>query len=108
MGMRLLATARIARRPDLAGKQWHAVFPSNLIGNQRGGFVLAPPLPPLGCLISGNPFPLLFSSDGVLASAPVSMDPAWRRGSSEKCLRFDDLIDVKADGGKVRVNGRTL
>ena len=60
MGMRLLATARIGRGPDLAGKTMAHGFSFELLGNQRGGFVFAPPLPPLGFLISGIPFRFAF------------------------------------------------
>ena len=90
------------------GKRWRTVFPSGLLGNQRGGFVFAPPLPPLGFLISGTPLPLCLSPDGMMAAVPASLDPGLRWIFSGANLRFDDIREIKADGRKLCINGKTF
>src|SRR5258708_15286249 len=36
-------------------RRWRLVQPGELLGNQRGGFVFAAPLPPLGVILCAGP-----------------------------------------------------
>src|SRR5436309_14544378 len=52
------------------GSRWHRASPA--LRNQKGGFVLAPFLPPLGGILIANEPALLISPEGVLAARPAS------------------------------------
>ncbi len=87
------------------GRRWRIVQPGALLGNQRGGFIFAPPLPPLGTLLVGNRFPLSLSANAVLAYVAGSVNPSGQTG---KLFRFDEIRSVETKGRKVRVNGELL
>ena len=90
------------------GRNWRAAHPGALFGNQRGGFVLAPPLPPLGTFFTANQFPLSLSPGGVLAFVATSVNPGWRPTQTGRFVPFRDLHDVRVAGRRIRVNGGTL
>src|SRR2546421_4451380 len=87
------------------GSRWRAVHPGSLLGNQRGGLVFAPPLPPLGILFRGTQFPISISSEAVLAFVSPSMNPGWRPPQTGKLLRWDEIRDVNSKGKKLLANG---
>src|SRR5947207_2248378 len=66
------------------GRRWRAVHPGAIVGNQRGGFIFAPPLPPLGTLLAGSQFPLSLSPETVLAYVAPSVNPGGRPVQTEK------------------------
>ena len=82
------------------GKQWRPFFGSP-VGNQHGSFILAPPLPPLGNILTANPLPLFFSSEGV---APGGFTGATGKFPAGTC-RFDDIKTVEAKGRMLLLNG---
>lgn len=84
------------------GTVWH---PGALAGNQSGGFVVAPPLPPLGTVFVANQFPLSLSPDGVLAFVATNPNPGWRPAQSGHFVRWSDVREVRARGKKVLING---
>jgi hypothetical protein len=88
------------------GKRWRIAMPSRLLGNQQGGVILAPPLPPLGTLLASHSFPVSISPDGVLAYVPPSVDPARRAAQSGQFLSFEQIQSVEAAAKKVRINGK--
>lgn len=90
------------------GTGWRAWHPDTLVGNQNGGFILAPPLPPLGTLFVANQFPLSLSTEGVLAFVATNVNPGWRPAQSGRFVSFDDLREARAHGIKVLVNGELL
>jgi len=90
------------------GRQWRVAHPGALLGNQRGGFIFAPPLPPLGTLLAGHQFPLSFSPETVLAYVATSVNPGWRPVQTEKLFRFADIRGIEVSGKRVRVNGEVL
>jgi hypothetical protein len=90
------------------GRRWRPVHPGALLGNQRGGFIFAQPLPPLGTLLTGNQFPLSLSPEAVLAYVAPTVNPGWRPAQTEALFRFDDIRKVEARGKQVRVNGELL
>lgn len=87
---------------------WRIVHPGVLLGNMRGGFIFAHPLPPLGTLLTGSQLPLSLSADAVLAFVAPSVNPSWRPEQTGRLVRFDEIRKVEARGKKVRVNGELL
>jgi hypothetical protein len=87
------------------GWRWRMIHPGTLLGNARGGFVFACPLPPLGTLLTGNQFPLSLSPEGMLAFVATSTNPGWRPPQTGRFLRFDEIRSLESDGKRVRVNG---
>jgi hypothetical protein len=86
------------------GKRWRLTHPGTLLGNQRGGFIFAPPLPPLGAVLVGQPFPFAISVQGILAAANASN--AGSRASGGTLMRWEDIQSVSVSGKKVTLNGR--
>src|SRR5688572_19472712 len=83
------------------GRQWHEKPPGALIGNSRGGFVFAPPLPPLGTIFTSRPLPLSVSPDGVLAYVATNVNSGWRPAQGGRFQAFDSLREVRARGKKL-------
>jgi hypothetical protein len=90
------------------GSRWRITHPGTLLGNQRGGFILAPPLPPLGTVLVGHQFPLSLSSRAVLAYVTIAVNPAGRPAQSGTLVHFDEIQNLEAAGKKLRINGRTF
>ena len=90
------------------GRQWRLAHPSELLGNQRGGFVFAPPLPPLGTLLTGSQYPLSLSPEAVLAYVAPSINPGWRPAQTGRFVRFEDIREVKTRGRTILINGEEL
>ncbi|MFO1513559.1 MAG: hypothetical protein U1F83_11685 [Verrucomicrobiota bacterium] len=88
------------------GRHWQVRHPDALAGNQSGGFLPAPPLPPLGALFVANQFPLSLSPDGVLAFVATNVNPGWRPAQSGRFVSWKDLREVRVRGKKVLVNGQ--
>ena len=90
------------------GWRWRMIHPGTLLGNARGGFVFACPLPPLGTILTGNQFPLSLSPEGMLAFVATSTNTGWRPPQTGRFLRFDEIRSIESDGKRVRVNGELL
>jgi hypothetical protein len=90
------------------GRRWKIVHPGALLGNQRGGFIFAPPLPPLGRILAGHQLPLSVSPQGALACVAPSLNPGWRPPQSGSFLPWDQVQTARAAGRKVLANGRVL
>src|SRR5882672_1006925 len=90
------------------GARWRIRHPGTLLGNQQGGFVFAPPLPPLGTIFLGHQFPLSLSPEAALAYVASSLNPGWRPVQSGNIARFDEMRVIDVKGRKVRVNGELL
>jgi hypothetical protein len=100
-------------RPSLGfftwvGRHWRNVQPSLVVGNQQGGFILAPPLPPLGWLLVANPSPLSVSCNGFLNYVPFSASGGPLPPQFPRWLPFREVVSLEASGRKVIVNGRVL
>ena len=87
------------------GRDWHEAHPGTLFGNQRGGFVFAHPLPPLGTFLAANQFPLSLSPEAALAYVATNLNPGWRPAQTGRFLPFDAIREARARGKKVTVNG---
>ena len=90
------------------GLHWRAVQPGSLAGNQHGSFIFAPPLPPLGYLLTGNQFPISLSSEGVLGFVASNVNPGWRPQQTGRFFRFDEIKNIEAKGKKLLINGELL
>jgi len=80
------------------GKKWRPLSGS-AVGNQSGSFILTPPFPPLGNVLSANALPIFFSSEGVV---PVGV------GGAAGKVRFDDIKTVEAKGRRLLLNGKVF
>src|SRR5712691_381410 len=89
-------------------RRWKAAHPGALLGNQRGGFVFAHPLPPLGTLFTGTRFPLSLSPDAVLACVATCVNPAGRPVQNGNCFRWSEIRSIESRGKKVLLNGESL
>lgn len=98
----------VAFRTWLGGRWWRPAYPGTLLSNQRGGFLFAHPLPPLGTLLTANQFPLSFSTDALFAFVAPAIDHGRRPAHTGKFFRFTDLQKVEANGKKVQANGALL
>jgi hypothetical protein len=87
------------------GRSWRAQYPGALLGNPRGGFIFAAPLPPLGTLLTANQFPLSLSSEAALAFVATNVNPGWRANQTGRWLALDAFREARADGKKLVVNG---
>lgn len=90
------------------GTRWQLLQPGTLGGNQRGGFVLAPPLPPLGSFLAVNQLPFTLAPEGVLFFVATNVNPGWRAAHGGQYFRFDEVQEVRADRKRLFVNGRLL
>jgi hypothetical protein len=90
------------------GRGWRLAHPSTLLGNQRGGLRLAPPLPPLGTVLQTGQFPLSLDADAVLGFVAPAINPGGRPPQSGLLIRFSDIQTAKSQGRKVYVNGQLL
>jgi hypothetical protein len=87
------------------GKQFRIRHPGALLGNQRGGLLLANPLPPLGTVFLCPCFPLSFSPDAAFAYSSSCLNPAGRPAQTARCLPFQEIRAVGVDGRNVLLNG---
>jgi hypothetical protein len=87
------------------GRSWREAHPGTFLGNQRGGFIFAQPLPPLGALLTANQLPLSLSPDAALAYVATNVNHGWRPAQTGRFLLFDDIQEVRERGRKVMVNG---
>lgn len=87
------------------GRNWRARHPGTLLGNQRGGFIFAAPLPPLGTLLTASQFPLSLSPEGMLAAVATSVNPGWRPPQSEIFFPFPEIREIGTRGRKLFING---
>jgi len=77
------------------GKKWRIIRPGQFFGNQQGGFVLAPPLPPLGTILIGN--------QPLFALSPQGISIVGKKSNS--VFLFAEIKTVEAKGHKVFING---
>lgn len=88
------------------GRVWRRRDPATWLGNSRGGFVFAPPLPPLGTLVQSSPFPFSLSPEAALAFVPTTVPPACRPRQPGWFLPWQQFREARAAERKLRVNGR--
>jgi hypothetical protein len=71
-----------------------------VLKNPKGGFVIAPVLPPPGRLLLCHPSPVLLSPQGV-----ARRDPA-RKESESQAFSFEEIKTIGTEAKNVQVNGR--
>jgi len=87
------------------GPRFKLAHPSRLLGNQRGGFVFAHPLPPLGTLFLTTQFPVSISPEAVLAFVSPSLNPGSRPPQGGRLYPFDEILTIKAEAKRILING---
>lgn len=90
------------------GSRWSSRHPGTLLGNQRGGFVFAPPLPPLGTSLTGTHFPLCLGPEGLLLFVAPSVNPGGRPPQSGRFFLWSQVQEVRTAGKKLFINGESL
>jgi hypothetical protein len=90
------------------GRRWRITTPLTWLGNQTGGVIFGHPVPPLGTLLGGHPWPLSVSPESVLAHVPPSIDPARRGSQTGAYFVFDQVREVVARGKRVLVDRQVL
>ncbi len=112
-GLYLWECASWLRRGGVAcstwlGRRWRIHHPAVMLGNQSGGFILAPLFPPLGStLISFQPSCAL-GPNGVLWFVASNVNPGWRPHQSARFDDWESLADLKLRGKKLRLKDETL
>jgi hypothetical protein len=87
------------------GPRWRLKQVPNLLGNQKGGFIFASPLPPLGAICVATPLPLSLSPCSVLAFVAPNLNNGPRPQQSGKLISFTTLRTVQVQGRKLLLNG---
>jgi hypothetical protein len=88
------------------GFHWRIAHPGTVLGNARGGFILANPLPPLGTLLFGYQLPVSVSTQGALAFVSPGVNPGGRPPQSGNWLPWDQVQKIQPSGKKVLINGQ--
>ena len=90
------------------GRGWRLRNPGRLVGNQRGGFVAVPPLPPLGTILVASSLPVSLSAQGVLGFVSATLGAGGRSAQSGAFFRMEDLAQIRVRNRKLFVGGRFL
>jgi hypothetical protein len=90
------------------GRRWGLANPSAIAGNQRGGFIITNPLPPLGAFLTASQLPVSLSPEVVLVFVAASVNPGSRPPQTGRLIRFEDMQKIESAGRAVRVNGELL
>ena len=90
------------------GTTFSILQPGALAGNQRGGVVLAQPMPPLGLLFVARQFPISVSPEGVFSFVASSVHRDRRPVQPGSCFPLQNLKDLRVDGKKVWIAKRLL
>src|SRR5258706_16254842 len=93
---------------NVAGKKWFLSHPGSLAGNQRGGLVLAFPLPPLGHIVTARPFPVSLSRDAAFSFVSAAINPGLPPSQNGKALPADSIKAIVSEGKKVLINGEVF
>jgi hypothetical protein len=90
------------------GRVWRMNHPAVILGNQTGGFVLAPPFPPLGSTVFAFQPPFSLGPDGVLLFVASNVNPGWRPHQSARFLDWKNLAALQLRGKKLRLKNETF
>jgi hypothetical protein len=85
------------------GRHWRAQHPATMLGNQRGGFIFAPPLPPLSPVCTANQWPCSVGPTGVLFFVATNVNPGWRPAQSGRFLTWTEVEQTQLHGKKLRL-----
>ncbi len=86
---------------------WRAGHPSPLVGNLRGGVVVAPLLPPSAACHLASQAPWSLAPQGLLAFVAASVNPGWRPPQTGRFVPFAELQEVVWSPPRLRLNGQT-
>jgi len=84
------------------GRGWRMCHPSSLLGNARGGLIMASPLPPgFGAVLTGSAPTLACGEEGVLTSASTHLDSEPRTLQSGRFFEWNELSRCSVRGKRV-------
>jgi hypothetical protein len=86
------------------GRSWRTQHPATMLGNQRGGFIFAPPFPPLSPVFTANQWPCSLGPTGVLFFVASNVNPGWRPAQSGRFLTWTEVEQVELRGKKLHRN----
>lgn len=89
------------------GRTWRVLKAADLPGNDRGGFLLANPLPPLGYVHAATPWIVCLGLDRVVFT-PCQGIGGEGGGTTGEGLCYDQVSGALAVANEVRVNGKTV
>ncbi len=100
-----------ARRGTLAlralgSKRFRPSHPSEQLGNPRGGFLWANPLPPLGTLFVGEAWPIAFSPDGMCTLEAPEFAAGAREVFVRSSVAWSDASEIRAFEKQIFVERR--
>lgn len=107
----LVECACLIRREEIAfsGKLlrgWRVRRGVDGYGNDRWSILLNNPLPPWGCSVICQSWPVSASPDGVCSYAPAAPNPGERPVAPVlSYIRYEEIRSVAAQGQEVRING---
>jgi hypothetical protein len=87
------------------GGVWRLRHPGVVLGNAHGAIVMADPLPPLGTVLTGHPFPVSLSPQAMLSCTSVCLDAGGRPPQAARWLQYTDAQTIGTEGRSVLVNG---
>jgi len=90
------------------GLPWKILHPSELLGDHRRGWILLPPLPPLGPMAICQRWPISVSKEGICAFSAQHFGPGERPPRTSGYLPFDSFRNVEVSARTVVVSGRSL
>lgn len=90
------------------GRRWRVQHPATMLGNQTGGFVLAPLLPPLGTIFTAQQFPFSLGPEGVLLFVSPIVNPGWRPAQSGRFLTWEDAAQLRVAGKKLLLQNKKI
>lgn len=91
-----------------AGRRWRVQHPATMLGNQTGGFVLAPLLPPLGIIFTAQQFPFSLGPEGVLLFVSPIVNPGWRPAQSSSFLTWEETAQLRVEGKKLLLQNKKI
>jgi hypothetical protein len=89
-------------------RSWLVFHPGTILGNARGGFMLANPLPPLGCAVIAHQWPVSLSPRGVLAFVAQSVNPDSLWAHTGSFFRWEEIQSVAVDSRKILINRKVF
>lgn len=90
------------------GSRWRQQHPAVMLGNQTGGFIVAPPFPPLGSTLIAFQAPFSLGPAGVLWFIANNVNPGWRPYQTARFLDWSSVANLQRHGKKIRFKGEPL
>lgn len=90
------------------GRRWGLIHPTTMFGNQNGGFIFAPPLPPLGSTLFSFQPPISLGPTGLLCFVANNINPGWRPYQSGRFVSWTEVTALTRKGKKLLLDKKCL